>query len=145
MAITVRTGTNPSVMAANWSAGMARGSANWAKGVKAPRKLPNADPAKNAASWQTGVAAAGPAMLAGISSPSYLTKLEAGIPAGTSKFGSAGTSRLPQATEAFGKLAGIIDTAVTALPPKGLKGTNSARAAAFGELMHAQKGRAKAS
>jgi hypothetical protein len=145
MAISVRTRTDPAKMATAWTAGMGAGGTKWGNGLRNPRKLPNADPAKNAAAWQTGVAAALPAFTAGISSPSYLTKLEAGIPAGQSKFSSAGTSRAPQAQSAFTKLAPMIDEVVAGLPAKGPKGTNSNRAAAFGDAMHQKKGQAKAS
>lgn len=145
MAITVRTRTDPTNMATRWGAGMAANGTKWGAGVRNPRKLPNADPAHNAAMWQQGVAAALPAFTAGISSPNYLAKLDAGVPAGQTKFGSSGTSRLPQAQSAFAKLAPMIDAAVAALPPKGPKGTNSNRAAAFGTAMHATKGTAKSS
>lgn len=145
MAIAVRTGVDAGKMATSWSAGMAQGGTKWGNGLRSPRKLPNADPAANTSAWQAGVAGAGPSFNAGISSPSYLTKLEAGIPAGQSKFGSAGASRAPQAQAAFQKLAPLINAAVASLPPKGPKGTNSNRAAAFGTAMHAVKGQAKAS
>jgi len=145
MAITVRTRTDPAAMASNWGAGMSAGGSKWGAGVRNPRRLPNADPAHNATMWQQGVSAALPAFTAGISNPNYLAKLNAGVPAGQTKFGSAGASRLPQAQSAFAKLAPQIDAAVAGLPPKGPKGTNSGRAAAFGTAMHATKGTAKAS
>lgn len=143
MAITRRTSIDPASMTSNWSKGVAAAGGRWLKGVQSPRNLPNADPDKNVANWQTGVASAGPSMKAGISSPNYLTRLEAGATAKQSSYAGAGSAHSADFGAAASKLAPMIQNALSSLPAKGPRGTNSQRSVAFAEAMHTQRGQAK--
>ena len=145
MAITQRNQIDPNAMATAWSAGVAAGGAKWLAGIKSPRVLPNANPAANAANWLAGVTAGEPAYVAGVSGPNYLTSLEAGATAKQGSFTGSGAARKANAVSSFTKLAPLIQQARAALPPKGPKGTNTARATAFATAMHALKGQAKKS
>lgn len=141
MAITQRTSIDPNAMATAWAARVGQSGAKWVAGVKAPRRLPNANPSANASAWTAGVAAAEPKFVKGISDPSYLTNLEAGVTNKQSSYTGSGTAKKANAAAGFAKVAAMIPTALAALPPRGPKGTNSARGAAFAEAMHAQKGK----
>jgi len=141
MAITARTTIDPNAMATAWATGVQSGGAKWIAGVKAPRRLPNANPAQNAANWIAGVTAAEPAFVAGISSAAYLPALEAGVTAKVGSYTGAATTKKANAVAGFTKVAPMIQTALASLPPRGPKGTNAARGAAFANAMHAQKGK----
>lgn len=142
MAITQRSNQiNPATMATNWAQGVGSAGAKWQNGVRSPRRLPNADPSANVANWQTGVAAAGPKLQAALSDPSYLTNLDAGVGAKVSSYTGSGTTRKANAQAGFSKVAPMISSALSSLPPKGPKGTNTARSTAFQQAMHDQKGK----
>lgn len=143
MAITVRTSTNPTTMANNWATRVAQSGTTWLNGIKSPRRLPNADPAKNMTNWQAGVAGAGPTYEKGVSSPNYLPDLEAGATAKQASYTGSGNAKKANAQAAFTKVAAMIDSVLPTLPAKGPKGTNTARSTAFQEAMHAKKGQGR--
>lgn len=145
MAITQRTGINPTTMAANWSKGVAAAGASWLQGVENPRALPNANPQQNASNWLAGVQQAQPAYVAGVSSPNYLTRLDAGAKAKQGSYTGSGQAHAADFASSANKLAPMIQTALASLPPKGPRGTNTARSDAFQTAMHAQKGQGKKS
>lgn len=144
MAITKRSQLDPNAAATAWAAGMGRSGANWLKGIRSPRNIPNADPTKNTANYLAGVAAAGPSFSAGISSPRYLQRLEDGASAKQASFTGAGAAHQADYNSAATKLFPLITNALATLPPRGPRGTNSGRSTAFQEAMHAQRGNAKA-
>lgn len=144
MAITQRTQLNPQQGATNWAAGVGRSGSKWLNGVMTPRQLPNANPANATANWTAGVSAAAPSYSAGLSSPNYLTRLASGATAKQGSYTGAGQAHQADYATAAGKLYPLITNALSTLPPKGPRGTNSSRSTAFQQAMHAQKGNAKA-
>jgi hypothetical protein len=140
MAIATRTTTNPTNMASRWASGVSAGGARWLAGIKAPRRLPNADPTKNGANWQTGVATAVPKYEKGITGAAYLTRLENGATAKQGSFTGSGAAHQADFHSSATKIAAAIDHAVSSLPPKGPRGTNIGRSTAFQEAMHAHRG-----
>lgn len=143
MAITQRTGINPTTMASNWQKGVAASGAKWLAGVENPRHLPNANPQANAANWLAGVQQAQPSYVAGVSAPDYLTRLDTGAKAKQASYTTAAQTHLADFSASATKLAPMIQHALSTLPAKGPRGTNSGRSTAFQEAMHAQKGQAK--
>lgn len=144
MAIAKRTTIDANAMTTAWSAGLQRSGGRWLSGIRSPRELPNANPDANVTNYLTRTAAAGPALKAGITSPNYLTRLEAGAQAKQASFTGAGQAHAADFGSSAQKLATIIGDARANLPPKGPRGTNTARSTAFQEAMHAKKGQAKA-
>jgi hypothetical protein len=143
MAITQRTGVNPQTMAANWTKGVAAAGSKWLTGIENPRALPNANPQQNAQNWLAGVEQAQPAYIAGVSSPNYLTRLDAGAKAKQGSYTGAAQTHAADFASSAQRLAPMIQQALSNLPPKGPKGTNTQRSTAFQEAMHAQKGQGK--
>ena len=141
MAITQRSTIDPAAMATAWATRVGASGAKWVAGVKAPRRLPNANPQQNATNWLAGVTSAEPKFIAGISGASYLTNLENGVTNKQASYTGSGAAKKANAQAGFQKVAPMIQTALAGLPPRGPKGTNSNRGAAFGEAMHAQKGK----
>jgi hypothetical protein len=140
MAITTRTTINPTNMATRWASGVSAGGARWLAGIKSPRRLPNADPARNGANWQTGVATAVPKYEKGITGTAYLTRLENGATAKQGSFTGAGAAHQADFQSAATKIATAVEQALSTLPPKGPRGTNIGRSTAFQEAMHARRG-----
>jgi len=144
MAIAQRGQLNPQAAATKWSQRVGQSGATWLGGIQAPRRLPNADPAKNTAAWQQGVAAAGPAMEKGISDPSYLTRLETGAKNKQASYSGAGTAHQTDMQNAMNKVLPAIQNIVATLPPRGPRGTNNGRSAAVADGLHALRGTLKA-
>lgn len=132
---------NAQTMADAWAAGVGRAGTNWTQGIQNPRQAPNANPAQMAANWQQGVANAAPRFSAAVSAGDFVTKWQQGAVAKVASFTGSGTARKSNAAAGFAKVVPMIQSSLANLPAKGPKGTNSGRAQAFGEAMHAQKGK----
>jgi len=131
---------NAQAAAQKWAQRVAASGATWQAGFTNYRAAPNANPAQNTANWQQGVAAAAPKFEAAISSAQYLSDWQAGAKNKVQSYTNSGQAHQAKAAAGFAKAFAMITQALSQLPPKGRKGTNAARATAFAEAMHAQKG-----
>jgi hypothetical protein len=131
---------NAQAAAQKWAQRISQSGATWQAGFTNYRQAPNANPAQNTTNWQQGVAAAAPKFEAAISSASYLSDWQAGAKNKVQSYTSSGQAHMAKAQAGFQKSFAMITQALSQLPPKGRKGTNAARATAFAEAMHAQKG-----
>lgn len=130
-------------MSTAWATGVGGAGTKWTNGISNPRQAPNANPAQNTANWQTGVADAAPTYEAAISSSNYVPAWQAGAKAKVASYTGSGSARKANYAAAAAKLVPLINQALTTLPPKGPKGTNTARSTAFQTAMHAVKGQAR--
>lgn len=135
---------DPAAAAQAWASRVGQSGAKWSGGIANPRRNPNADPAAMTANWAAGVAAAQPAYSAGVSNSNFVAKWQAGAKAKQASYTGAGAAHQQVMQAALAKVFPMITQASSSLPPKGPAGTNSARAQAFGEAMHALKGQGKA-
>lgn len=140
MAITARSTINPQQATTRWQNGVAANTARWLAGIKAPRRLPNANPVQNAANWQAGVAGAVTKFEHNTTGQPYLTRLENGATAKQASYGGSGAAHAPDMLSSMTKIAAAIEAVLPTLPAKGPRGTNTGRSTAFQEAMHQRRG-----
>lgn len=143
MAFTVRAANiDPTSMATNWSAGIARSGDKWAKGFANPRRDPRAAAAAASGTWAQNTAAAVDRYRQNVGNYDADAAIANANNVGKGRYSQAGTQKAAKFQKKAAALASAIQAGLAAIPQdRSTYQARKARADAMQDFMHNQKGK----